>query len=546
MYRLTIVAGPNRGTSYVLHDGETTVGRLAGSSIVLNSGKVSKRHCKFVITNGEVIVKDEGSSNGTFANGVIVRTPRPIVPGDRVSIGEFVVELAMISNEVVRNPQALPSQYAGESARPVASAPMADPGFQQAPVSSSMQLQPQDLRGRLLWAFEMRLMPYFYKLMLTYEWRTLLAGAFGVFVVLAVLLVVEPAVTSSDEQVIREVQQRARVLARVVVESNQGSIQQRLLGQTAIPEAIARARGVRQAILVDMDGRTLAPAEKVSTYQTTGTIAASIMNAKKQFMEQGQLKSYVKVRGSESVVVVEPMVLYSPKDGKNVPVAMGVVEVDSSMAVQSMGDVAVALSNALIWLSVMGGVIAIILYRITLKPLQILHDEMDRALKGEGAAVTREVKFSELGQLLDVVETAIQRATKGGSSDGSSGLAGVGAAASVADEVGAYKMLGDASSFAVAVCDAERRPVYLNGPFENVTGIRHEFGESQPLSGLARDQAFGSLLSDLFDRTPSSPDGLGEDFDFSGVPFHVRMVALNGSGGQPRGFVLTARRQEEG
>ena len=37
MYRLTVVAGPNRGSSYPLHEGETTVGRLSVNSIVLNS-----------------------------------------------------------------------------------------------------------------------------------------------------------------------------------------------------------------------------------------------------------------------------------------------------------------------------------------------------------------------------------------------------------------------------------------------------------------------------------------------------------------------------
>ena len=51
MYRLTVVAGPNRGTSYPLHEGETTVGRLSVNSIVLNSSKVSKRHCVLVVTD---------------------------------------------------------------------------------------------------------------------------------------------------------------------------------------------------------------------------------------------------------------------------------------------------------------------------------------------------------------------------------------------------------------------------------------------------------------------------------------------------------------
>jgi pSer/pThr/pTyr-binding forkhead associated (FHA) protein len=49
MYRLVIVSGQNRGSSYALTDGENTIGRQTDNTIVLNSSKISKRHCSLTV-----------------------------------------------------------------------------------------------------------------------------------------------------------------------------------------------------------------------------------------------------------------------------------------------------------------------------------------------------------------------------------------------------------------------------------------------------------------------------------------------------------------
>src|ERR1700678_497333 len=92
MYKLMVIAGPNRGASYSVENGETSIGRQSGNSVVLQSGRVSKRHCVLVASNGELVVRDQGSSNGTFVNGVLTKE-KPIKSGDRISVGEFVFEV---------------------------------------------------------------------------------------------------------------------------------------------------------------------------------------------------------------------------------------------------------------------------------------------------------------------------------------------------------------------------------------------------------------------------------------------------------------------
>src|SRR5450759_4349990 len=93
MHRLVIVSGPNRGSSFALIEGENSIGRQMDNHIVLSSGKVSKRHCALLVTPKEVYLRDEGSTNGTFVNGTLVRK-LPLKPGDKIGIGEFVLELS--------------------------------------------------------------------------------------------------------------------------------------------------------------------------------------------------------------------------------------------------------------------------------------------------------------------------------------------------------------------------------------------------------------------------------------------------------------------
>lgn len=67
-----------------------TVGRQAmPGQIVLDHPNVSRRHAAFEVTNGAVVLRDLGGTNGTYVNGTRLRSARALVPGDRIDIGPF-------------------------------------------------------------------------------------------------------------------------------------------------------------------------------------------------------------------------------------------------------------------------------------------------------------------------------------------------------------------------------------------------------------------------------------------------------------------------
>jgi hypothetical protein len=87
-YALIVERGPKTGMTYVLPEGNTTVGRHPESDIFLNDVTVSRQHCRFVVDDGGLTVEDSGSTNGTYVNDVRV-DQATLKAGDEVLVGRF-------------------------------------------------------------------------------------------------------------------------------------------------------------------------------------------------------------------------------------------------------------------------------------------------------------------------------------------------------------------------------------------------------------------------------------------------------------------------
>src|SRR5271166_2406794 len=80
-----------------------TIGREEGNLLRLNDERVSRYHAKVQFDNGEVILTDLESTNGTRVNNTVVQIRR-LKPGDRVSIGRS--QLLFGSDDEIRTRQA--------------------------------------------------------------------------------------------------------------------------------------------------------------------------------------------------------------------------------------------------------------------------------------------------------------------------------------------------------------------------------------------------------------------------------------------------------
>ena len=85
---LVVKRGPNAGSRFRLDQPVTSAGRHPDSDIFLDHVSVSRRHAQFRRENGEYLVVDTGSLNGTYVN----RKPAESVAlanGDEIQMGKF-------------------------------------------------------------------------------------------------------------------------------------------------------------------------------------------------------------------------------------------------------------------------------------------------------------------------------------------------------------------------------------------------------------------------------------------------------------------------
>ena len=76
---------------YLLEKFEITIGRAPTSDVLLSKDKLtSRRHATIHYENGNYVLRDERSANGTFVNGQQIEemTPRTLQDGDHIGIGE--------------------------------------------------------------------------------------------------------------------------------------------------------------------------------------------------------------------------------------------------------------------------------------------------------------------------------------------------------------------------------------------------------------------------------------------------------------------------
>ncbi|MEO0511868.1 MAG: FHA domain-containing protein [Planctomycetota bacterium] len=106
---------------------DITVGRDHGCKLRLPLASVSRRHCEFVADNGRVLVRDLGSSNGTFVNRRQVQES-DLSDGDLVAVGPVVFLVSLKGDPDVEDPSSTYARGRPESRGKTADhAPLAPP-----------------------------------------------------------------------------------------------------------------------------------------------------------------------------------------------------------------------------------------------------------------------------------------------------------------------------------------------------------------------------------------------------------------------------------
>jgi len=89
-YRLTIIKGFNKGEVYPLEGDEIIIGRGDEHGIVLNIAEISRSHAILTKAEEGYMIKDLGSTNGTFVDKKKVGEKYLLKSGDTIMLGDAI------------------------------------------------------------------------------------------------------------------------------------------------------------------------------------------------------------------------------------------------------------------------------------------------------------------------------------------------------------------------------------------------------------------------------------------------------------------------
>ena len=92
MARLVLLGEAFNGRSYELKVETTTVGRVSDNAFEIPEASVSSHHAEIILRGSDIVIRDLGSTNGTFINGEKI-TEATLKPGQTLRFGTVDLRL---------------------------------------------------------------------------------------------------------------------------------------------------------------------------------------------------------------------------------------------------------------------------------------------------------------------------------------------------------------------------------------------------------------------------------------------------------------------
>ncbi len=365
-----IVLHQNRKMAIELKDGAYQMGRDPKGDVVIPDSTVSSHHAELQIQGTQCVLRDLGSSNGTFVNDERIRAAKEIKPGDSIRLGAVPLNI-----EVVRE---VKEKSAGV-------APTARIEAQKARVAEA--------KSRIPWAV-----------------RYWLAGAIAILMLMLILIFVQLYSEQAGSEL--RIMHRFQALAAQYVHqlaANQNA---------AVPPPFHDESIAEPIMILNKDGQVLYPAR---TADESGELPASpLVDAKTG-------KVYETAKYGLKRIDVRPAKGQPPVEVRSYPIRSGGDLLGFVMA-QPAVDSESALGNILLMIF-LAGVIALIVLHFTLKPVNTLmrqqlaniQSKMSAYANGFIDTIPRSANFPELNALAAEAESVIQSASAGGKKTGERG-----------------------------------------------------------------------------------------------------------------------------
>lgn len=551
MLAIRILNGPQAGQIYIIKNGRNRLGRSTDMDFQIQSAGISKDHFEIQMQGDRCLLTDNGSSNGTYLNGVRIKNASLKI-GDKLAAHNILMEVIPAAS--VRHIH--PSSSASVAYSPTASAYPAgssssimSPGSMAAGQQMSAQMPPQmppaamstpmmhqnihhqmphsmmnlngsdnsaasaytieKLQPRFQKYIEQVVMPAIYRLTEVMDFKTVIFGFAFLFLLIVTVLSSVPMNIIAQESILTESKRRALTIARSLASANERAIRGQDLSRFST-DLVMREDGLEDVYVISKDGTILAPSERNGSVPKQAGFIKSIRGSNKELALE---------ISSGYVGATAPILSYDMDLQENKPIAhvvviynMGGLKYDDSRAFGLFIQIFVI---ALM----VGTVLFYLMYKLIEYPFIQLNTNIDTALKENLDHTTSKIQFPILQALLINLNSMLHRVVHGSENEGGSkGVQMTLGLANVVQLVYRPTMLLNEDGFVIS----------CNSSIERHFGMSSGQLSNQSLE-VFPDISFQLSIKDLIEKSKSDPSNIHTNaLDFSGHLVHIRCQNIQG------------------
>lgn len=382
MWALKVMAGKEAGKVFQLKEGTYKIGRSSMADIQISGQGVSKIHGHAMVFEDKMVLSDSQSRNGLYVNGVKIKN-LVVKPGDKVSIGELILDVIKLPKNVEILPFVNPGLSPAEGQTQGASQNMMTSfGFENSQgieghnttlsekPMGSRSTGPVSLPDKINKYIDDVALPVVYKLSESHDMKWTIAAFVGLFIVVVTAVTTLPVVQISRDFIEDESRRRAESLARLLAAENRDFILSENEMNTTV-KPVVREPGVSKAFITSaIDGHIIAPANRRGTYSKNPFLNAIRKSNKKVF----------RISGS-SILMTVPILENNPITGEPSALAHATIVYNMDKVALDFQRALGLVAQILIITLIAGSILYFFLYRLIIRPFHLLNEELDQALK---------------------------------------------------------------------------------------------------------------------------------------------------------------------
>lgn len=538
MWSLKVLTGQQMGQTFKLQEGDNQIGRSPEGHIVLSSPGISKRHAFIKVNGNALAIKDLGSSNGTFINGLKV-DQSILQVGDKIAFHNIICEVQFVISQFQGSgPAAFDNQYGqgpmdGNAAHDMHAddfqQPVADYGEDVAPkMEDNAPAAPKSLSESFFHYIDNVMLPGIYKLAKIFELKMVLFCFVIAFIVITTALSTIPMLNITKDTIQRESGRRALGIARSLVRVNSEILSKGFRSQLTTRFA-EKEDGVEVALIINAtDGAVIAPASQIGSYKNV----EFIHRARKMDEE------YFDRVNSKIVGASVPIRTYDNKTGSYDISAYAVVLYNMGSLAISDGRTVSLFVQTLLMALALGSILFFFMYKLIERPFAHLNKELDGAIKGSTHNIEPEFEFPILKPLYTNLNSLISQSMSSGESGDSF------AYNDPMEKQGEAKNLTMIISSPAFAVTAEGNFLALNPTAEEFLSDTEANLINQNIDGLF-DESLILSLQDLVQRCSAESHLIqSNQLEFGGDPMIIEAQAIGPSGNMD--YIIICINSQEG